>query len=146
MKADCTCEDHCATGFSLYRSPISILPPKNVSRIKESVAKVPQDLCDCGAENLDSPNLPFGAFWLRFMFETKWLQIIKFDIHLIGLVGRVFVNGPGDPSSIPGRVIPNTFKMVLNATLLNTQQYKVRIKDELEQSNERRSALPYTLV
>ena len=30
--------------------------------------------------------------------------------------------------SIPGRVIPKTFKMVLNTTLLNTQQYKVCIK------------------
>ena len=26
--------------------------------------------------------------------------------RLIGLVGRVFANGPGDLSSIPGRVIP----------------------------------------
>ena len=28
--------------------------------------------------------------------------------QLIGLVGRVFANGPGDLSSIPGRVIPMT--------------------------------------
>ena len=42
---------------------------------------------------------------------------------------RVFANGPGDLGSIPSRVIPNTFKMVLNATLLNTQHCEVRIKD-----------------
>ena len=30
--------------------------------------------------------------------------------------------------SIPGRVIPKTLKMVLNTSLLNTQQNKVRIK------------------
>ncbi len=47
---------------------------------------------------------------------------------LIGLVGSVFVYGPGDLGSIPGRVIPKTFKMVLDTSLLNTQQYKVRIK------------------
>ncbi len=41
---------------------------------------------------------------------------------------RVFVNGPGDLGSIPGRVIPKILKMVLDATLLNTQHYKVRIK------------------
>ena len=41
---------------------------------------------------------------------------------------RVFTNGPGDPGSIPGRVIPKTLKMVLDATLLNTQHYKVRVK------------------
>ncbi len=28
----------------------------------------------------------------------------------IGLVGRVFANGPGDLDSIPGCVIPKTFK------------------------------------
>ncbi len=42
-------------------------------------------------------------------------------------VGRVFANGPGDLGSIPVRVIPKTFKMVLDTSLLNTQQYKVRI-------------------
>ena len=36
--------------------------------------------------------------------------------------------------------------MVLDATLLNTQQYKVRIKGKVEQSRERSNALPYTLV
>ena len=41
---------------------------------------------------------------------------------------RVFANGPGDLSLIPGRVILKTQKMVLNATLLNTQYYKVRFK------------------
>ena len=46
----------------------------------------------------------------------------------ISLVGRVFVNGPGDLSSIPGRIIPKTLKMILDTSLLNTQQYKVRIK------------------
>ena len=44
---------------------------------------------------------------------------------LIGLVGRVFASGSGDLGSIPGRVIPKTFKMVLDTYLLNTQQYKV---------------------
>ena len=36
--------------------------------------------------------------------------------------------------------------MVLDATLLNTQQYKVRIKGKVEQSRDRSSAHPYTLV
>ena len=34
----------------------------------------------------------------------------------------------GDLGSIPGRVISKTQKMVLDASLLNTQHYKVRIK------------------
>ena len=59
---------------------------------------------------------------------------------------RVFANGPGDLGSIPGRVIPKTQKMVLDASLLNSQQYKVGIKDKVEQSRERSSALPYTSV
>ena len=41
---------------------------------------------------------------------------------------RVFVNDPGDRGSIPGRVIQKTQKMELDAAVLNTQHYKVRIK------------------
>ncbi len=37
-------------------------------------------------------------------------------------------------------------KMLLDATLLNTHHYKVRIKGKMEQSRERSSTLPYTLV
>ena len=64
----------------------------------------------------------------------------------IDLVGRVFTNSPKDPGSTPGRVIPKTLKMVLDASLLNTQHYKVRIKGKVEQSRERSSALPFTSV
>ena len=46
----------------------------------------------------------------------------------IGKMVRVFANGLGDLSSIPGRVIPKTQKMVLDASLLYTQHYKVRVK------------------
>ena len=59
-------------------------------------------------------------------------------------MGKVFTNDPGDRGSILGRVIPKTLKMVLDTFLLNTQQYKVRIKGKVEQSRERSTALPYT--
>ena len=36
--------------------------------------------------------------------------------------------------------------MVHDTSLLNTQQYEVRIKGKVEQFKERSSALPYTLV
>ena len=57
----------------------------------------------------------------------------------------LIANRPGDLGSIPGRVIPKTQKMVLDASLLNTQHYKVQIKGKVEQSRERSSALPYKL-
>ena len=57
-----------------------------------------------------------------------------------------FASGPRDLGSLPGRVIPKTLKMVLNISLFNTQQYKVRIKGKVEQSRERSSAIPYTSV
>ena len=75
---------------------------------------------------------------------------------------RVFANGSGDQGSIFGRVIPKTQKMVLDAALLNlvrfkisvcrdpknptTESYKVQIKDNVKQSREWSSALPYTSV
>ena len=61
-------------------------------------------------------------------------------------MSRVFTNGPGEQGSISDWVIPKTQKMLLDATLLNTQQYKVRIKGKVEQSREWSSTLPYTLV
>ena len=48
--------------------------------------------------------------------------------------------------SIPGRIIPKTLKMVLDTSLLNTQQYKACIKGKVEQSRERSSALSYISV
>ena len=61
-------------------------------------------------------------------------------------MSRVFANGPGNLGSISGRVIPKTVKMELDISLLNIQQYKVRIKGIVEQSKERSGALPYTSV
>ena len=55
---------------------------------------------------------------------------------------RVSANGLGDWGSIPGRVIPKTQKMVLDAFLLDTQYYKVWIKGKVEQSRKRSSAFP----
>ena len=74
------------------------------------------------------------------------ISMIAVYILTIGLMSRVFANGPGDRGSIPGRVIPKTQKMVLDAALLNTQHYKVRIKGKVEQSREWSSALHYTSV
>ena len=71
------------------------------------------------------------------MFFTIKLYLNR----LIGLEGRVFANGLGDLGSIP-----KTLKMVLDTSLLNTQQYKVWIKGKVEQCWERSSILPYTSV
>ena len=51
-------------------------------------------------------------------------------------MSREFDNCPGDWGSIQGRVIPKTQKMLLDAALLGTQHYKVRIKGKVEQSRE----------
>ena len=91
--------------------------------------------------------LPWHGFvknwggYLLYRGKEKILSEIE-----IGLVGRVFANGLGDLGSIPGHVIPKTFKMVLDTYLLNTQQYEVHIEGKVEQSRERSSTLPYTSV
>ena len=58
----------------------------------------------------------------------------------IGIMFRVFTNGPGDLDSILGRVLPKIQKLVLDAPLPKIQHYKVK------QSRESSSAPPYTLV
>ena len=57
-------------------------------------------------------------------------------------MSRVFTNSLRDQGSIPGRIIPKTQKMVLDATLLNTQHYKVRIKGKVEHSRKWSSTFP----
>ena len=114
---------------------------------------------------LSNPNFVLSSLLLYLRVE-KPLEISRLSIilyvfvtffclnRLIGLVVRVFGNGPVDRHSIPGWVIPNgkkkkkkkKKKRVLDATLLNTQHYKVHIKGKVERSRERSSALPYTSV
>ena len=96
----------------------------------------------------------FSFFSLSFSFilwsagtaKSTILQVLFFFNGLICRVRRVFANIPGDLDSIPVRVIPKTLKMVLDTSLLNTQQYKVPIEGKVEQSRERSNALPYTSV
>ena len=88
--------------------------------------------------------LYWELFWthLYFLFFTFTLNISYIYIY-------IYIynwNSPGDLGSIPGRVIPKTLKMILDTSLLNTQQYKVCIKCKMEQFWERNSALPYTSV
>ena len=64
--------------------------------------------------------------------------------NFFGLVCRALANDPEDLGSIPGWVIAKIFKMVLDNSLLNTQQYMVCIKGKVEQSWER-SSLPLHL-
>ena len=77
--------------------------------------------------------------------NTTLISFAKYDFNDQSIclgVGRVFVNGPGNLGSILGRIIPKTLKIVLDTSLLNTQQHKVCIKGKVEQSKERSSALP----
>ena len=73
-------------------------------------------------------------YWILFRFYTLY--------RAIGLMSRMSTNGPGDRGLISGRVIPKTKKMLLDATLLSPQYYKVRIKGKVEQSWEWSSTLP----
>ena len=78
----------------------------------------------------------------------KYEKILRCILYIpdIGIMVRVFANSLGDLGSVPCRVIPKSQKMVLEATLLKTQHYKVRIKDKVGRAWERSSALHYTLV
>ena len=57
-------------------------------------------------------------------------------------MSRVFANGQEDRDSILGRIIPKPQKTLLDATLLNTQHYNIRIKAKMEQSREWSNAYP----
>ena len=61
-------------------------------------------------------------------------------------MSRVFANGPETGVQSQVESYQRLKKMVLDAALLKTQHYKVRIKGKVEQSKEWSSALPYTSV
>ena len=86
------------------------------------------------------------ALPLLYMKEKLPTIYIYCVWYTIGLMSRVFDNGPGDQGSILDRVIPKTQKIVVDATLLNTQHYKVRIKGKVEQTRKWSITLPYTMV
>ena len=92
--------------------------------------------------------LHFKNFFNIISFFVSALILVlrsNYIDRLVGLVGRVFANGPVDLGSVPSRVIPKTLEMVLDTSFLNAQQYKVRIKGKVEQFMER-SSTPYTSV
>ena len=81
-----------------------------------------------------------GLYPIHF---NKRITYLLFKCFTIGLMSRVFANGPGGRGLIPGRVIPKTQKMVLDAALLNTQHYKVWIKGNgAIQGKEKRPPTP----
>ena len=57
-------------------------------------------------------------------------------------MSRVFANGPGRPRFNPRLIYTNDSKIVLDATLLSTQHFKVKIKGKVGQSREESSASP----
>ena len=63
---------------------------------------------------------------LNFTFQILKSQKNKIKAYKgpIGLVGREFTNFSGDQSSVLGRIIQKIQKMVLDASLLNSQHYK----------------------
>ena len=77
---------------------------------------------------------------IRTLSNDKQLK----KVPVIGQMTNVFVNAPGVRDSIPGRIIPKTQKMVLDAALLNSQHYKVSIKGKVDHYSEWSSALHYT--
>ena len=85
-------------------------------------------------------------FEVQLSYDVHFGTITLGKIPDIGMMVRVFAIVSGDLGSIPGRVIPKTQNMVHDASTLNIQHYKVRIKDKVQQSKERRRALPYSLM
>ena len=80
---------------------------------------------------------------LRIKKAFKHKILIRIYIYIYGLAVRVFANDPGDLGSIPGHTKDSKKKKkkkekkkVLDASLLNTEHYKVRIKGKVEQSRE----------
>ena len=69
---------------------------------------------------------------MRLQVWSSWEWRIPIKNRAFGLTDKVFAYGSEERGSIPGRVIPMTQKMVLEAALLNTQHSEVQIKGKVE--------------
>ena len=58
----------------------------------------------------------------NYIFNIPTAMSFLKSYILTRIADRVFTNGPGKLGSIPSQDIPKTLKMVLDASLLNTQQ------------------------
>ena len=71
----------------------------------------------------------WGGMWeKRNLLLRYFYYCICYCDWPIGIMVRVFANGPRHWGSILCQVIPKTQKIVLDASLLNTQHYKIWIK------------------
>ena len=85
----------------------------------------------------EESNVALYTIYILHLFIEVW---IKHSTYIYISLQKIILR------SIPGRVIPKTCKMVLDTTLLNTQQYKVCMKGKVEHPRKRNSALPYISV
>ena len=69
-------------------------------------------------------------------------QTNKQTYRPIGIMVRGFASCSEDRSSLPGRIMQKTKKLVLDASLLNTQHLKVRIKSEWSNPEKKGTAYP----
>ena len=96
----------------------------SVSQTVFSTAASPQDHPQDPNKNIIST----AASKTSKCFFYRNNRCLHSDCPAWNATNRVFANGPGDQGSIPGHVITKTQKMVLDASLFNTQNYKVGIK------------------
>ena len=61
-------------------------------------------------------------------------------------MSRAFTNGLEDHGSIPGRIIPKTQKMVLDAALLNTHYWKDQGQSGAIQGMEKHPSQHFSVV
>ena len=97
--------------------------------------------------NTHEINEKYSTTLLKHMTLRKIISTSS-SIHVpvIGIMVRVFVNCPETWVQSLVELYQRLKKMVFDTTLLNTPRYKVKIKGKVEQSRERSSALPYSLV
>ena len=101
------------------------------------------------AERLENRVRIYIFMWLskkkkKFVLLSQLFQSNANNFHtnwLIGLVGRVFANGPEDLGSIPGRVIPKTLKWYLIPPRLTLSH--IRYVSRVKWSNLRKEVAPF---
>ena len=83
---------------------------------------------------------------IKYYFFSLWYDSTEDWTPVSWIIGEHSTHLANGTGFNPKSSHTKDSKTVLDASLLNTQHYKLRIKDKMEQSRKRRIALPYTLV
>ena len=115
--------------------PVKVLDQRNTNSLPIIYSYTPQRE-DCELVWYLLSRCTYQVTFTNMFVQERKINKVTLNYYKwpIGIMVRVSANGLGDRSSISGQ--PKTQKMILDASLINTRDYKIRIKGNWNNSRK----------